>query len=72
MDPNAVTTIDLTDPQTLIAMVRGLEPAPSFLLDTYFPCDPGTDIFHSDKVLVDYDTQKTASAAEKRRWPQIA
>ncbi len=57
MDPNAVTTIDLTDPQTLIAMVRGLEPAPSFLLDTYFPCDPGTDIFHSDKVLVDYDTQ---------------
>lgn len=55
-DPNEVTTIDLRDPQTLVAMVNDIEPPPSFLLDTYFPCDPDTDIFNTTSVLIDYDT----------------
>lgn len=55
--PNTETTIDIRDPQTLISMINDLKKAPRFLLDTYFPCNPDTDIFHSDKVLIDYDTQ---------------
>lgn len=56
MDPNEITSIDLRDPQTLIAMIGTLEAAPSFLLDTYFPCNPDTDIFNTAKVIADYDS----------------
>ena len=55
--PNSATAIDINDPQTLIAMINELKVAPRFLIDTYFPCNPDTDIFHSDEVLIDYDTQ---------------
>lgn len=52
--PNVVTSIDLSDPQHLLAVAHEVEPAPSFLIDTYFPTNPVTDIFKTKAVLIDY------------------
>lgn len=52
--PNAVTSIDIRNPQHLLAMMRESDPVPSFLVDTYFPTNQATDIFPTLKVLIDY------------------
>lgn len=52
--PNIVTALALDEPQTLRAMTAKAKPAPRFLLDRYFPCNPDTDIFPTETILVDY------------------
>lgn len=52
--PNAITDIDITNPQHLLAMQYEIEPAPSFIRDTYFPTNPATDVFSTVKVIIDY------------------
>lgn len=45
--------IDLYNPTQLIAVARGIDPRPSFLTDRYFPTNDATDIFSTEKVLVE-------------------
>ncbi len=52
--PNIVTSLNLDDPQTLVAMLGQTRPAPRFLINRYFPTNPDTDIFPSETILVDY------------------
>lgn len=65
--PNLVTSIDLSDPQHLLAVAHEVEPSPSFLIDTYFPTNPVTDIFNTQSVLIDYQdgNQKVAPYVKK-------
>lgn len=52
--PNIISTLKIDEPQTLIAMMDTARPAPQFLLDRYFPCNEDTDVFPTEKVLIDY------------------
>ncbi len=52
--PNVVTALNLDDPQTLIRMVDKALPAPRFLRERYFPCNPDVDIFPTETILIDY------------------
>lgn len=55
-DQNIVTSIDLTDPQKLMAFAKASPDEPTWLLNRYFPCNPSTDIFPTAEVLIDYNT----------------
>lgn len=46
--------IDLYNTRQLIAAVQGIDPRPSFLAGRYFPTNDATDIFSTEKVLVEY------------------
>lgn len=52
--PNIVTTLALNEPATLLAMVGKARPAPSFLLNRYFPCNEASDIYPTENILLDY------------------
>lgn len=52
--PNIATTFALDEPASLLAMVDKASPAPSFLLNRYFPCNEATDIFPTENILLDY------------------
>ena len=45
---------DLFKHENLIAAIRDVTPVSTFLRDTYFPCNPSTDIFKHEDVLVEY------------------
>lgn len=46
--------MNLFKTENLIAAIRDVTPASSFLRDTYFPTNANTDIFVTDDVLVEY------------------
>lgn len=45
---------NIADTHHLLMAVEQLTPAPSFLLNRYFPTNPNTDIFKTTDVLVEY------------------
>lgn len=60
-------TIDILNTYYMLGLWRGLSPVPSFFKDRYFPTAP-TDIYDSDKVLVEYqegDTQMAPFMVER-------
>lgn len=61
-DANIVTSIDLTDPQKLMAFAKAAPDEPMFMLNRYFPCNPSTDIFPTAEVLIDYNTTNRKKA----------
>ncbi|WP_217969028.1 major capsid protein [Adlercreutzia caecimuris] len=46
--------IDLYNTHQLIAAIQGIDPRPRFLTDRYFPTNDATDIFATEKVLVEH------------------
>lgn len=53
---------DITNNHHLLAAIEQAQPASSFLRDRYFPCNPSTDIFSTDDVIMEYKngTQRVA------------
>lgn len=53
---------DITNTHHLLAAYEQGAPVSSFLRDRYFPCNPATDIFSTDDVIMEYKngTQKMA------------
>ena len=45
---------DISNTHHLLMAVEQLTPAPSFLLNRYFPTNPNTDVFSTTDVLVEY------------------
>jgi len=45
---------DITNTHHLLAAIEQAVPASSFLRDRYFGCNPSTDIFSTDDVIVEY------------------
>ena len=45
---------DITNTHHLLAAIEQTTPVSSFLRDRYFPCNPSTDIFTTDDVIVEY------------------
>lgn len=45
---------EIFETRTLLEAIEELTPAPSFLADRYFPSDNNTDVFKTNKVLVEY------------------
>ena len=52
--PNIVTTLELNDPATLIALAEKVRPAAHFLYDRYCVCNPATDIFPTEDIHIEY------------------
>lgn len=52
--PNIIESLALDEPQTLVVMTKEVKPAARFLYDRYFPCNPDTDIFPTENILVNY------------------
>lgn len=46
--------IDIMDSATLLASIQHHHPATSFLVDRYFPTNASTDMFTTDKVVVEF------------------
>ena len=59
---------DITNTHHLLAAYEQASPVSSFLRDRYFPCNPSTDIFTTDDVLLEYKkgTQKLAPFVSPR------
>ena len=59
---------DITNTHHLLAAYEQTTPASSFLRDRYFPCNPSTDIFTTDDVLMEFKkgTQKLAPFVSPR------
>ena len=55
-------SFDITNTHHLLAAYEQATPVSSFLRDRYFPCNPATDIFTTDDVIMEYKngTQKMA------------
>ena len=53
---------DITNTHHLLAAYEQATPVSSFLRDRYFPCNPSTDVFSTDDVIMEYKngTQKLA------------
>jgi len=53
---------DITNTHHLLAAYEQATPVSSFLRDRYFPCNPATDVFATDDVIMEYKngTQKMA------------
>jgi hypothetical protein len=53
---------DITNTHHLLAAYEQATPVSSFLRDRYFPCNPSTDVFTTDDVIMEYKngTQKMA------------
>ena len=59
---------DITNTHHLLAAYEQAVPASSFLRDRYFPCNPATDIFTTDDVIMEYrdGTQRLAPFVSPR------
>lgn len=59
---------DITNTHHLLASYEQAVPASSFLRDRYFPCNPSTDIFTTDDVIMEYrdGTQRLAPFVSPR------
>ena len=55
-------SFDITNTHHLLAAYEQATPVSSFLRDRYFPCNPATDVFSTDDVIMEYKngTQKMA------------